>query len=114
MCDDYCTTVDATYDIDHIMVFLELLERPRALDEAPLAVAELTELIVTPEEKGPVLETTQSVAAAAAQVIDMQGFPVGVRAIVDFRDIRDQGEVVKMRSTVDAQLTPKVLSTAIH
>jgi len=39
MCDDYCTTVDATYDIDHIMVFLELLEGPRALDEAPLAVA---------------------------------------------------------------------------
>lgn len=114
MCDDYCTTIDARYDINHIMVFFKLLEGPWALDETPLAVAELTELIVTPEEKGPILETTQSVAAAATQVIDMQGLTSGIRAIVEFRNIRNQGEVVKMRSTVDAELSPKVIATAIQ
>lgn len=79
-----CTAVDAADNVEHIVVLFKLLERPGTFDEAALAVAELTELIVTPEEKRSVLEASQCMATATTQVVDMQRTAGGGRAIIQF------------------------------
>lgn len=65
----YCTAIDPADYIKHVVIFLELLERPRALNERSFSIAELPKLIVSPEEKSPVFEPSQGMSLAAAQVI---------------------------------------------
>lgn len=66
MCADDSIAVNAADDIEHFVVFLKLLEGPWTLDEASLSIAQLTKLVVSPEEKCAELKRNKRVATAAA------------------------------------------------
>ena len=69
MRNNYSAAVNATDNIHHIVVFFELFEWPRTFNKRTLAITQLTELVIAPEEESAVIKASQSVPFSRTQII---------------------------------------------
>jgi len=69
------------------MMKLELSFRKWAFYVAALSVAKLSILVVTPEEKGSILESHHAVASPASQLFYQERRLLFVLAIIQFRNV---------------------------
>jgi hypothetical protein len=62
----------AAYDILNVVLPLELTLGEGALEEATLLVAQLPELVVSPDEERAIVESGHTVTATTGQIVDAQ------------------------------------------
>ena len=70
--DDDCAVINAAYDILNVVLPLELALGEGTLEEATLLVAQLPELVVSPDEERAIVESGHTVTATTSQIVDAQ------------------------------------------
>ena len=94
------------------MIQLEFPLRIGTFGKTSLPIAQLSMLIVSPEEKRSIFEGREAVPPTTLQFMHVEGHQALLTLVKEFADIVDKRPPSHMACSVDAQLTLQIISTS--
>lgn len=92
------------------MAQFELLARERTLEVAALAVTQLADLVVAPELVAAIVKLSNTMSAAALNLLDHEWL---VELVEQVRQVGDERQVLQVTRPVDAERTLQVVSACV-